>query len=94
MRPGNNHTYADVTAPLRKLTNKNVKFYWSRECKEIFKELKSLLTAKAVMANVEVGRETRLYVDHRPQGAASTVVQLHRNDWKPVLYMGRSLTET
>ena len=28
MRLGNNCTYADVIMPLRKLTNKNVKFYW------------------------------------------------------------------
>ena len=28
MRLGSNHTYADVITPLRKLTNKNVKFYW------------------------------------------------------------------
>ena len=94
MQPGNNRTYADVTAPLRKLTNKNVKLYWSQECKESFKELKFLLTAKAVMANFEVGRQTRLYVDHGPEGVASTVAQLHGKDWRPVLYTGRSLTET
>ena len=46
------------------------------------------------MANFEVGKRTRLYVDHGPEGVASTVVQLHGRDWRPVLYTGRSLKDT
>ena len=77
MRPGNGRTYADVTEPLRKLTNKNLKFIWSNECEKSFNELKDLLTANTVMANFETDRKTRLYVDHGPSGVAATVAQEH-----------------
>ena len=64
MRLGGGWTYSDVTEPLRVLTNKNVRFKWTKECQRSFEELKSLLTAWTVMANYELDRKTRLYVDH------------------------------
>ena len=78
MKPGKNKTYADVTAPLRKLTNKSVRFAWSKECDQSFLELKGLLCSRAVLANYEVGRKTRIYVDHGPQGVAATIAPLHK----------------
>ena len=100
MKPGKDKTYADVTAPLRKLTNKSVRFAWSKECNQSFLELKCLLCSGAVLANYEVGRKTRIYVDHGPQGVAATVAQLHKipgsseEAWRPVHYTSRALTKT
>ena len=73
MRPGQGRTYSDVTRPLRKLTNMNVKFSWSQECEESFLELKSLLTSDKVMACYDPSRETRVYVDEGPEGVAATL---------------------
>ena len=61
--------------------------------------MKELLSSEAVLANYEVGRKTRLYVDHGPQGVAATVAQLHsvrgsEDAWKPVEHSSRALTET
>ena len=66
MRPGKGRTYSDVTRPLRKLTNWKVKFVWSKECEDSFRELKDLLCSDTVMASYELNRKTRLYVDHGP----------------------------
>ena len=59
--------------PLRKLKNKNIRFNWTKECKDSFAEFKRLLTTQTVMANFETNRKTRLYVDHVPTGVTSTV---------------------
>ena len=58
MRPGKGQTYADDTEPLRKMTNKNVKFEWADDCAHSFKELKELLTENTVMTNFETLRKT------------------------------------
>jgi hypothetical protein len=72
MRPGNGRTYSDVTKPLRKLTNWKAKFVWSKGCEHSFQQLKELLCCDTVMANYELDKETRLYVDHGPAGVAGT----------------------
>ena len=45
------------------------------------------------MANFEVGKRTRLYIGHSPEGVAYTVAKLHRRDWRPVYYTERSLMD-
>ena len=63
MRPGRGRTYSDMTKPLRQLTNWKTKFVWSKECENSFQELKKLLCSDTVMANYELNKETRLYVE-------------------------------
>ena len=45
------------------------------------------------MANFEVGKRTRLYIDHGPEGVASTMAKLHGRDWRPVYYTERLLMD-
>ena len=93
MRPGAGRTYSDVTAPLRRLTVKSVKFVWDKQCQKSFDELKTLLCSTALLANYDPALQTRLYVDHGPKGVASTVAQLHPEGWRSVCYQSRSLTK-
>ena len=98
MRPGSGRTYADVTSPLRKLTAKEVRFKWDDQCQKSFEELKGLLCSDTVMGNYEVGRKTRVYVDHGPDGVAATLAQEYilpdqsQHVWRPVNHTSRSLT--
>ena len=100
MRPGGGRTYADVTSPLRKLTAKQARFKWDKQCQDSFVELKTLLCSDMVMANYEVGRDTRLYVDHGPEGLGATVAQKYdlpdqsQSVWRPVHHGSRSLKES
>ena len=100
MRPGKGRTYSDVTRPLRKLTNWKVKFVWTKECEDSFQELKNLLCSDTVMANYELNKKTRLYVDHGPGGVAGSIAQKHvlsdtmEEAWRPVNHTGRALTTT
>ena len=98
MKPGPGRTYADVTSPLRKLTAKQVRFKWDDLCQRSFEELKELLWSDTVMANYEVDRRTRVYVDHGPQGVAATLAQEYKVPgqaqpvWRPVNHTSRSMT--
>ena len=96
MRPSNDRTYSDVTAPLRRLTAKSVRFNWDKKCQESFEELKSLLCSDTVMGNYDPDKATRIYVDHGPAGVASTVAQNHgengTSSWRPIHYQSRALT--
>jgi len=42
--------FSTIASPLTKLTHKEVKFIWSKECEESFQELKERLTSAPVLA--------------------------------------------
>ena len=75
MRVGQGKTYSDLTKPLRKLTNKSVRFKRDQECQHSFDALKDLLCADTVLVSFDPSRATRLYVDHGPDGLGSTIAQ-------------------
>ena len=60
--------------------------------------MKQLLCSDTVMANYELGKETRLYVDHGSTGVAGTIAQEHEvpeimeKAWRPVNHTSRALT--
>ena len=88
-------THSDMTAPLRELIRLDKHFKWTRECQQSFDELKTRLTDETVLINYDPERQPRLYVDHGPQGLASTVAQLYKEKgqeiWKAVYHTGRRL---
>ena len=75
LKPKDGRTYADVMRPLRRLTNKSVRFKWDEDCQKSFNELKKLLTSDTVMAYYDPKLPTRVYVDESPVGVASTLAQ-------------------
>ena len=97
MRPDTGETYSDITKPLRELTTHGKWFKWSEECEKSFKRLKELLCSDTVLMSYDPERSTRLYVDHGPDGVASTVTQRYdvpgkrEPEYRPVAYKSRSL---
>ena len=68
-------TYSDVTAPLRALLQKDVKFEWSQKCEDAVQTLKKALVSEQVMAYWDQNRKTELVVDRGPDGVAATLYQ-------------------
>ena len=97
MRVGKSETYSDITKPLRELTKQGVHFKWTKNCEKSFRRLKELLLDETVLVNYDPERETRLYVDHGPEGIAATVAQGYKVkgqeelQWRTVYHSGRSL---
>ena len=99
MRPDKGRTYADITSPLRQLTAHGKHFKWTEECEKSFNTLKELLRADTVLANYDPAKPTRVYVDHGPEGVASTLTQGHvipgqrELQYRAINYHSRSLTK-
>ena len=98
MRGKDGRPHSDITAPLREQTQKHKIFKWTRQCEDSFQELKKRLTDKSVLVPYMPHLETRLYVDHGPDGIASTIAQNHEEDgkdkWKAVHYKSRRLDKS
>ena len=96
MRPDMEETYADITAPLRKLTAHGKHFKWTKECQVSFQKLKDLLRSDTVLVSYDPTRHTRVYVDHGPDGVASTLTQRYEvagqrePQYRPVTHNSRS----
>ena len=97
MRGEDVRPHSDITAPLRKLTKKNVVYEWTDKCEASFQELKMRLTDTTVLVPYVPGLETRLYVDHGPESVGFTVAQSHPEQgkaiWKAVQYKSRRLDQ-
>ena len=95
MRDSEGPPYADVTAPRRNLTRKNTHFVWSPESQESFEEVKRRISDKTVLVAFNPDLQTRLYVDHGPEGIAAAIAQRHTENnapvWKTVHYDSRRL---
>ena len=98
MRCDKGTPHADVTAPLRALTRANVRFMWDKKCQWAFEELKRRISQRTVLVHYVPDLDTRLYVDHGPDGIGSTLAQKHTEDgqakWKTVHHMSRSLVKS
>ena len=66
--------YATITAPLRELTKKNVKFKWTYQ--QAFETLTQALTSAPVMAYFDITKETLVTVDASPVGISAISGQL------------------
>ena len=93
-------TFADITAPLRRLTGKGTHFRWGKEEKLAFENVKECLVEDLVLTHYEPNRKTRVYVDHGPKGLGAMLAQLYevpgepKKCWKPVLHTSRVMSQT
>ena len=87
---------ATVSAPLRVLTHKDVKWVWTSREQHAFETLKTLLTADIVMGYFDYSKNTELYVDASPFGLGAILTQMTpgKDDTNVISYASRSLTDT
>ena len=83
-----------LTAPLRELTKKNVRFKGERKHSEAFEKLKDELTSAPVMAYFDTKKETILTADVSPVGISAISSQKVKSQKDPqaVAYASRALT--
>ena len=84
---------ATMTAPLCKLTKKDVKFERTESQQQSFDTLQAILSEKTIL--LYPSKATKLIVDASPTGLAAILIQhtLNKNDETVVAYGSRSLTE-
>ena len=80
--------YADIVAPLRDLTYKDVEFKWQEVHQKALHQLKCSLTYDEVMAYFDPHKKTVLFVDASPVGLGAMLTQ----SGKVISYASKALS--
>ena len=79
---------------MRALLKKNEKFIWTKEQDLAFENLKQELTDKSMLAFYNPNKKCILVTDACNKSIGGILLQVNNNnEEKPVVYIGRSLTE-
>ena len=88
-------SYAVLTAPLRKLTQKQVPFAWGQEQQEAFQQLKDSITDEKTIAFFDPRRPIIVRVEASfHEGLSAGLFQKTGKGLQPVHFISRSMTET
>ena len=79
--------FAKISAPLTRLTKKNLAFAWDIECEIAFQRLKRALTTAPVLALPDGGKMFTVYTDACGTGLGAVLMQ----EGKAICYGGRQL---
>ena len=90
--------FATLTAPLRELTKKDVRFEWTQKHQAAFEKLKTTLATAPCMSYFDKTKETFVVVDASPVGISAILSQKPRNcdttNQQIIAYASRALTDT
>ena len=87
-------SYEEVTAPLRELLKKGVRFSWDRRREKCFQQLMGMLNDRAILTPFIMGRKTHLVSDASPHGISASIYQEDEEGrWLPVDHASRALSE-
>lgn len=79
-----------ITAPLRQVMKKEVKFHWQAEQEEAFKKICDIQSTDPVLGYFDSSLKTEIHVDSSKYGIGCVLMQ---ND-HPVAYGSYTLTKT
>jgi hypothetical protein len=90
--------FATLTAPLRGLTKKYVRFEWTQTHQTAFEKLKNTLATVPCMSYFDKNKETFVTVDASPVGISAILSQKLKhgdsNNQQIIAYASRALSET
>ena len=86
--------FSSITAPLRALSKKHVRFVCTEDCQKAFERLKKELVNPSVMAYYDPNRDTKLIVDGSKYGLSSMLTQFDpvAKQYRIISYDSRSTT--
>ena len=83
--------FSKVAGPLYALTKKNAELSWTPKCKEVFENLKELLTTTPVLAFPEFSHSFILETDASGDGLGAVLAQKVDGVVRPLAYASRTL---
>ena len=83
---------SDILHPLYKLTKKDAKWKWTRQCEKAFKDAKQLVSNAPTLAHYDVTKPIKLFCDASPRGVGACMMQIVDGQERPVAYASRTLT--
>ena len=84
--------YSTITAPIRKLTQKEQTFEWNLEQQSAFDRLKDILSSAPVVTSFDESKKTEIIVDVSPVGLSGILLQYNGSKPTVVAYGSRALT--
>ena len=85
---------ADVIRPLTELLSSKHTWQWGTPQDEAFSKIKRLLTEPAVLTLYDPSTATKVSADTSSYGLGAVLLQKSNDQWKPVAYASRKLSET
>ena len=85
---------AHVIRPLTELLSSKRTWQWGPTQKEAFAAIKKMLTEPTVLALYDPSAASKISADASSYGIGAVLLQQHQDQWKPVAYASRTLTET
>ena len=86
--------YANISAPLEKLKQKSVKWYWSDDCQEAFDILKRKLCSPPILAYPRWDLEFELHTDASMHALGTVLCQKQDKRLRVIAYGGRVTSKT
>lgn len=84
---------SEKMAPLRQLTEKNIEWQWNHEHEKSWTELKELLTEEPVLRFYDPEKPIKISSDASQSGLGAVLLQKYEENWQPVAYASRSMTD-
>jgi len=81
----------DKGLPYFQCLGKNYKFQWTAQCEETFQQLKEYLSKPPVLCRPEKNSIMALYISITDQAVSSILVQLWKEEHKPVYFVSKML---
>ena len=85
--------YSHLAKPLTRLTEKNYKFNWTKECVEAFEKLKQMLTTAPILAHPDFSQPFILDTDASDLAIGSVLSQKIDNKERVLAYASRTLSK-
>ncbi|CAI5671480.1 unnamed protein product [Oreochromis niloticus] len=84
--------FSEKMAPLRQLTEKRIEWEWNHEHEKAWRDLKDLLTKEPVLKFYDPMRPIKSSSDASQSGLGAVLLQKY-DEWQPVAYASRSMTD-
>ena len=85
---------AETSKPLRELLSIKRAWLWGPSQEEAFEKVKELLSQPSTLAHYDPSLETKVSADASAYGLGAVLMQHHDQEWKPVTFASRSMSET
>ena len=85
---------SEILHPLNELLRKDVAWIWSHSQSEAFEAVKKLASNNPVLKYYDISKPTRVCSDSSSYGLGGVLEQKHNNEWYPVHFVSRTLTDT